>query len=59
MPAKKYNNPEDVKSERIFIRVTKAQKAIYLRSGGSSLVREMIEKLNITEQQKQKKIEGI
>ena len=56
MPAKKYNNPEDVKSERIFIRVTKAQKAIYLKNGGSSLVREMIEKLK---EQKQQKIEGI
>ena len=59
MPAKKYDNPKDVKSERLFIRVTKEQKAIYLRNGGSALVREMIEKLNIKEQQKQKKIEGI
>lgn len=59
MPAKKYEDREDVKNKRLFIVVTKKEKEIYLRNGGSALVHDMIEKLNIKEQQEQKKIEGI
>ena len=59
MPAKKYEDRDDVKNKRLFVVVTKKEKEIYLRNGGSALVHEMIEKLNIKEQKEKQRLNDI